>query len=81
MIVEWCAANAVSEKASELEALGHLVYAYDAIEYPCLDHCDLCVQTPYLLVDGVIWVDDEPDALFRRVVSQFKKEQDEFNDD
>ncbi|KYP80851.1 DUF1450 domain-containing protein [Ferroacidibacillus organovorans] len=80
MIVEWCVANAISEKASELEALGHLSYAYDAIEYPCLDHCDLCVQTPYLLIDGKLLEDPDPDALFKRVVAQFAREQRELAD-
>lgn len=39
----------------------------DIMEYGCLDHCDLCAETLYALVNGEVVTAETPDALVKAI--------------
>ncbi len=65
-IVEFCVSNLASvdeDLLGKLESDPEL----DVVEYGCLDHCGLCGESLYALVNGEVVTGDSPDDLVKNI--------------
>lgn len=65
-IIEFCISNLGSGGYEALQVLEEDA-DLDIVEYGCLDHCGLCGETLYALVNGDVVTGDTPDGLVKAI--------------
>ncbi|MCJ8009450.1 YuzB family protein [Lederbergia wuyishanensis] len=65
-IIEFCISNLGSGGYEALQVLEEDPNL-DIVEYGCLDHCDLCAESLYALVNGEVVTGETPEMLVKAI--------------